>query len=1172
MILEHSASSQDRHHRRGLRTYPYPSDGRRWCALRHVWPISFYAGAGQVAAVCIPSSRHHLRRLTTSSDRRAPNALPAAGQPVSFKTNVNRMKTKKWVEAKKNAYDGDDWGEYDEYDEYGAEQAPSQPAPPPGPRGYGQRFDQHPARSFTEPQRQAASQAGRRNSFEDGDEHRAFSSSMGPPPQDYQQYPQPAEPVHPALRQASGAESDISDTPQHRRDFSPTAMPHPLQTRISPGPGSATGSPNTQFPPRKSSISQVDSPSATSPRERAPSNPAKPLPFIRPADIYKRFEEERQRASLDSSRPSMDSLTQDQTAPQDMPGSDGVGRNAEAGKSLQPLETVAERKSEYLPDHSNPPSLPQVESVSGLGSDFLPRAWPQETPAPADQGFRTVVDQAFTRTDDSRSIPPTPITNDSNVSRSNTDSTSGISPIMSRVSSSALKARNMAGGDGSTPMIAEETSETSTPVLGTKPAMLGGTHQIARKPSPGHSRNVSASSVPRSGLATPSPGESPARSPAIAPQQHVAEPESAQLSSLSPSSPDAMEGGLNGPSSTYATREADIASAIRMSPGTAAPDLRATQNELQTAFLESHNAQSPIDDAFPRSRSESPSKGRVQELAGKFGDVSNSRRGSTQSDTSRNSVQSWERSQDGSRPSSPTKASNPTKEAFGERPTADREASFRPKLPGQWESYATTAATPYDHGSELGGGDADRGDDVSSPLEDVDLTPTTAKHPVLSTEPSQPASDPLSALKAAGAAVGEAVMASVGRRPSHGEDEKKNLSHGDVLPRPLQLAREPSAVSTIPPTPPAKDTPESEFPPSLPLKEKSSMQQPPSASERTLERPTMVPQMSTDASADDQESDRLRKEIVASLSPLGLSVAPPEPNRSSLQPAGLSDKRESSVFPSEYDSYWADGDRTSARPSHDISRGVQSTDSNIETSPAAMQPPADGPKPAILTRFSWEERGSHTSAPGGQTEAIPRALVPEDAKEEEKLSSPAIEHAAKEHRDLSVGAFPDPYFGPAHSVAGNLPDPVTDVDIKTRAPTPPPESAKPITSPTRTESDRGEMSPVSGLHVVNSALNPEAVDLPPRLSREVSPISQPVHSSEEGPSAAQEKSALEHSSEQGPAPPAYHEAAVASPVSDKPLGSKDIATIKSTSERIANYNGTRDYWVSVLFSPSLAIL
>lgn len=85
--------------------------------LQHVRPIPLPGGRSQVTtvggnythAVCF-------HRLTRASDR---SASPfSAGQPVSFKTNVNRAKTKKWVQAKKNAYDGDDWGDYDEYDEY----------------------------------------------------------------------------------------------------------------------------------------------------------------------------------------------------------------------------------------------------------------------------------------------------------------------------------------------------------------------------------------------------------------------------------------------------------------------------------------------------------------------------------------------------------------------------------------------------------------------------------------------------------------------------------------------------------------------------------------------------------------------------------------------------------------------------------------------------------------------------------------------------------------------------------------------------------------------------------------------------------------------------------------------------------------------------------------------
>ncbi|CAN9358187.1 unnamed protein product [Alternaria alternata] len=87
----------------------------------------------------------------------------SAGQPVSFKTNVNRAKTKKWVQAKKNAYDGDDWGDYDEYDEYGVNQEPQQ-SQAPAQRYYAQRLEQ-PSRSFTDPSQQAPLPKGRRNSF-----------------------------------------------------------------------------------------------------------------------------------------------------------------------------------------------------------------------------------------------------------------------------------------------------------------------------------------------------------------------------------------------------------------------------------------------------------------------------------------------------------------------------------------------------------------------------------------------------------------------------------------------------------------------------------------------------------------------------------------------------------------------------------------------------------------------------------------------------------------------------------------------------------------------------------------------------------------------------------------------------------------------------------------------
>jgi hypothetical protein len=95
---------------------------------------------------------------TTNTARSNQNLLNPAAQPAgtSFKTNVNRSKTRKWAEAKNYSYDGDDWGGYDPYDEYGSYDD-KQDAPLPAA-------------------------APRRNSFETGEEVRSFSSGQQQPP------------------------------------------------------------------------------------------------------------------------------------------------------------------------------------------------------------------------------------------------------------------------------------------------------------------------------------------------------------------------------------------------------------------------------------------------------------------------------------------------------------------------------------------------------------------------------------------------------------------------------------------------------------------------------------------------------------------------------------------------------------------------------------------------------------------------------------------------------------------------------------------------------------------------------------------------------------------------------------------------------------------------------
>jgi len=1065
---------------------------------------------------------------------------------VSFKTNVNRAKTKKWVQAKKNAYDGDDWGDYDEYDEYGAygadqEPAPSQPAPaqqhqqqryyasgPPQP----QRT--HTDRSFTEPYQQGPAESARRNSFEAGEENRVFSASMA----------QSSQQQHQHQQQGYGQQP----YGQAQRDFAPP----PLHTQVSPMPSDIGASPvrTQQFPPRKSSIGQTESPIApmsTSPRPRTGSSD-KPLPFVRPADIYKRMEEEKQRerASLESSRPSLDSLSSRPKDDLNSPTSDG-------GRLLQPLETVTERKGEYLPDFDSAfvqdgeqPAVggPQAQAPAPAG--HVPAVLPQTQ---ADLGFRSVVDQAFTRTDDTRSIPPTPVSkdDDSSMSRTNTGSTTGISPIMSRVPSAATSAikRNHAAGDGSTPAIAEEPSDTPTPVpQPTSNQAHDAAPPHAPRPFADHTRNLSNTSLPRSGLATPTRGDSPARSPQIAPHKDMPGPRAALIATGSPDEPQAMEGGLSGPSPAYATREADIATALQTSPTSAGPALGAAELQSQDTFLESHKSQSPIDDVHPRSRSESPSKGRVQTLAGKFGDVSNSRRGSTQSNLSRNSVQSWERSKPNSRAASPTKGSP------GKPSSPVKEKEFRPHLPGQWESYATTAMTPSDAAEKDRGLGFGQGT-VLGARDEPELTPTTAKRSVAEA-PAEIVEDPLSALKSAGAAMAESFRTTVGLDSESSEphtkqdDHPKGLSYGNMYkPRPLQLERAESAMSSMPPTPPAKDTPTTEHAPQL---------SPTEASTRTPtqpKRPDLFPQLSTDTSADDQESDRLRKEIVASLTP----VTSVNPLRTSLLPdSSPGANRASSILPAEYDSYWADGGgQASPRLSQHGERDLPTTSTAASVPSTTQHAPL---QTSLLNRFSWEANNPQapTSNAADRGVAVPD---PPKTTSRDTVPPPTVERAAEEERQQWSEGLSEPYFGPAHTVTVTQPAQSTEAAPAPRTPTSSGENHM-LSSPSQEQ----KRSP--GLHVVNSTVDPEAVDLPPRLSADhpsptdaehsdLKSLPQELNKDLPNPAVSTTFSAP------GPSAP-HHEPSATSPTSGKPLGGREIATITSTAERIATYNQTREHW------------
>ncbi len=796
------------------------------------------------------------------------------------------------------------------------------------------------------------------------------SPSAAQPPQGALRGTQVDEPQSGTSSKYSEATSKYSEirTPssdfQTRRDFSPSAVPPPLQTRNSPGPQSAaTESPSSRFPPRKSSISlQIplevfQQPQATqelntakpwtgarssSPGAAAlsPATPGKGLPFIRPADIYRRMEEEREkeRQSIDSSRPSMESIAgghagERSSSPANPPvrvqsSSDSLGGSVSRGsiqesqdiddssQHLAPmLEPIQERKSEYgfegyepaqfigsseektdfatskesqaarlrspeeIRRFSTSPKLPDLNRISGFGLDLFSqsstdetsfqdsvlKSIPESSPSTYQNeselrtqpslGFTSVVKQAFNA--ENSPIPDTPVSlGSSRVERTGSESTStaGISPIMSRLPSTTpanTLDRELGARENITPSIAEvdepHPTQDSTDSTGNVPERWATPVSNKDIEEPGQH---SVHPIHRSNVSTPSPSNSPARKPIMATTERFSS---------------ALEGRIS---------------------------------------TTPHPAISPVEEDLPE-----PS-----------------------------------------------------------RLSADHELSFRPNLPGGWVSYTTTGTNstteqePRDNQRvETYNRHTDPMDVPVSPISEseeednnVDLTPSTAKRPLLQ-----------SALGAVpGAALGGVASATFERRdeatlssPS-GNDSSVQGSHmipgNSALPTPhpalapfgnpyavttldprlqdeqsvgnsaLAVPKIPgnvttSITSTEPPTPPPKDTPADKpvhghpeyFPPTVPLKHKTLDEMATTEGLIIPTRPQMLPTLSTQTSSQDEESDKLRKEIIKSLNPnvsdaeSEQRLAPPEiSNNTHTEDSTALGVRESTYLPSEYDNYW----------------------------------------------------------------------------------------------------------------------------------------------------------------------------------------------------------------------------------------------------------------------------
>ncbi|PYI02285.1 hypothetical protein BO78DRAFT_400598 [Aspergillus sclerotiicarbonarius CBS 121057] len=365
-----------------------------------------------------------LHKLSSGTSNSPSSPYPRGDTPLSFKANVNRAKTKRWVEAKKYSYDGNDWGD-DEYGEYDDDETPPLPQPS-------------------------------------------------------------------SLNQSTG---DIPS--MFTRDVTRPPLPSMDRSRSMDHVGALNAAGAGAQRTMSSDRITVD-----------PTNRA--VPIVRPAEIYKRMRAEsaaRQQASEAGYFVENPSGAAPPAEPvsQDMPSSSHAEQQGAAptgdrmlhptpGGAERPLDIESTPHASYTAETSDnaPPiiNLPDMKRLSGfnpdlsLGSDSAAQGEPEST-AQQHQlqhnpslGFRSVVHQAF-------DVPETPSTTVDSIARSNSDSTSVISPIIPPRNPSEIK----------TPTIVEEPESISTPKEDPENMVF----------KPGHRRDLSL----------PSPNNSPSRNPVI---------------------------------------------------------------------------------------------------------------------------------------------------------------------------------------------------------------------------------------------------------------------------------------------------------------------------------------------------------------------------------------------------------------------------------------------------------------------------------------------------------------------------------------------------------------------------------------------------------------------------------------------------------------------------------
>ena len=846
---------------------------------------------------------------------------------------------------------------------------------------------------------------------------------------------------------------------QARRDFSPTAVPAPLSTtRASPAPQSATDSPSTRFPARKSSLSQSTGPelsqidphtqdgSAPKPwvggkssspgaAGRSPTTPSgKALPFIRPADIYRRVEEERERErqSMDSSRPSMDSLvgakgSDRSDSPAKPPlrektSSDSLGNGRQrttlerdeapaSGRYLQPmLEPVKERKSEY-----------------GF------------------EGFN-MNDQAAKAAGSTEPAHPPSESTQFNVEEARRSSVSPKLPDLNRMSGFGID------------LFSQPKSEEPEPPLPL-------------------SRELESTRAPSNITSAPSEDAAPERQPSLGYRSVVNQAFDRKDDSSVPPTPASQTGSGVRRSDSESTGTTGISPIMSRAPSGAISDARGRDGAIPSILEVVHEPSSPASKEDVSAESQTAEHTIAPGIMpGHRRDIHTPSPGNSPARTpdlakTETVAQSHEAVvADLSSPDTITLANN-EEPLQPPRPIGEREGSFRPSLPGGWTSYATTARseTPQQDSRRVSK-EVERTQTPISQIssvrgqpddDDYDITPTMIQHSL-----------PLSALgAAAGATFGGETGAALGRpdnvspigrsvsenpmavrgnsalpTPDPAMAPSGNLYSSALLDprlmpklesvspeaqlRPAPVQTESSIDSSDAPTPPAKDAPvleDAEFPkPTVPLKQRTIDQVEEDERLAPPMKTQVLPTLSTDIRPQDEESDKLRKEIIKSLSPKPSDATP---RNESLQPDQLDDQTTSndgrySYLPREYDNYWASTSDDAAPASMATSpvqkaaedsvqpeHSVQSEASAQDKAPAVMESPttdvepppipplsarrtsmAAESRPAMPNRFSWETSAEDVSLAQSR-EDVP--AVPAIPPHQEPYTDQTIEQPIK---------------------------------------------------------------------------------------------------------------------------------------------------------------------------------